>query len=277
VPKAGIKQRIPIWSGWLGVGLAVFGFVLMMATDVGSRKLAIVGVIIAVMTLFIHAKSASQNQWIVMLITPVILTLGIFGAYLYQMQQPVHETYTESYTQTYDDGSGEVNDQPVPGVQPDHAPTQAQLAPAPAEETYAQPPKTTQPKAAPGKKLSNVAHFQHFDVRILGSTAPPGPAEVVYHLQSEVCLTKEVKGASTRISTDPWSVYGSDGWVKPSRHVEAGEAGNFPREAMYRKGDCAVGWMTFKTNGLKVTKIRYSNSLGDVAVWDAGLGQERIR
>ena len=164
--------------------------------------------------------------------------------------------------------------EPVPGVQPDYAPSQAQPQPVPAEETYAQPQKTTQPKVAHRRNLSEVAHFEHFNVRIVGTTGRPD----AYNVQAEVCLVDDVKDAPTRISTDPWSVVTANGGkVKASRHTEAGEAGNFPGEAKYDEGECAYGWMRFKTNCLKVSKIKYSNSLGDVAVWDAGPGTERIR
>jgi hypothetical protein len=163
--------------------------------------------------------------------------------------------------------------EPIPGVQPDRQTTQAAPQPVPAEETKAQPvpEKTTKPK--PARKLAQVAHFEHFNVRIVGTTGDPD----FYNLQAEVCLVDDVKGAPTRISTDPWSVRANGRSFTRKINPEIGTVGNFPREAKYREGECAYGWMSFPTNGLKVTKIKYSNSLGDVAVWDAGPGLERIR
>jgi hypothetical protein len=168
--------------------------------------------------------------------------------------------------------------QPTPGILPgnDHAPSQAQPEPAPAEETKAapeptqEPRKTTRPKAQP--KLSDTAHFRHFNVRVVGSTGRP----TEFNAQVETCLVDEVKDAPTRIAIDPWTAISSSGKVTTAtRDYEAGEAGVFPKAAKYREGECAFGWMKFHTNGMNVTKIKYSNSLGDVAVWD--LDGKRLR
>jgi hypothetical protein len=162
--------------------------------------------------------------------------------------------------------------EPVPGVQPDYAPSQAQPQPVPAEETYAQPQKTTQPKATHRRNLSDVAHFEHFNVRVVGSTGRPSE----FNAQVETCLVDDVKNAPTRISHEPWTAISSSGKItKATRDYEAGEAGVFPKAAKYREGECAYGWLKFHTNGMKVTKIKYHNSLGDVAVWD--LDGKRIR
>ena len=140
--------------------------------------------------------------------------------------------------------------EPVPGVQPDYAPSQAQPQP----DRQRRPRAATEDHAAQvahRRNLSEVAHFEHFNVRIVGTTG----RRDAYNVQAEVCLVDDVKDAPTRISTDPWSVVTANGGkVKASRHTEAGEAGNFPREAKYDEGECAYGWMRFKTNGLKVSK-----------------------
>jgi hypothetical protein len=167
--------------------------------------------------------------------------------------------------------------QPTPGVLPDQQSQPSQPQPVPAQETHAQPvPEKTRTQPAPQKTrkaLSPVAHFQHFNVRIVGATGDPD----FYNLQAEVCLVDAVKGAPTRISTDPWSVRANGRSYTRKVNPEIGTVGNFPREAKYTEGECAYGWLSFPVNGLKVTKIKYSNSLGDVAVWDAGPGMERIR
>ena len=44
--------------------------------------------------------------------------------------------------------------------------------------------------------------------------------------------------------------------------------GAFPADDIYRVGQCASGWIRFLARG-SVTKIKYSNGVGDGAVWDA--------
>ena len=55
--------------------------------------------------------------------------------------------------------------------------------------------------------------------------------------------------------------------------IDAGPAhatfkGAFPPDATYRVGQCASGWIPFFTRGT-LTTIKYSNGVGDVAIWDA--------
>jgi hypothetical protein len=44
--------------------------------------------------------------------------------------------------------------------------------------------------------------------------------------------------------------------------------GAFPPDDIYRVGQCASGWIPLLARG-SVTKIKYSNGVGDGAVWDA--------
>jgi hypothetical protein len=44
--------------------------------------------------------------------------------------------------------------------------------------------------------------------------------------------------------------------------------GAFPADDIYRVAQCASGWIPFLAR-VSVTKIKYSNGVGDGAVWDA--------
>ena len=42
----------------------------------------------------------------------------------------------------------------------------------------------------------------------------------------------------------------------------------YPSDETYRVGECSSGWIPFQTSR-NVSKVKYANGVGDVAVWDA--------
>ena len=89
------------------------------------------------------------------------------------------------------------------------------------------------------------------------------------NLLAKVCVKKlppDPQGDRTRIS---WDLVhsGQLAHLKPdasgstSRHL-------FPADRTHRVGDCATGWIPFATRA-SPSKIKYSNGLGDTAVWNA--------
>ncbi len=129
------------------------------------------------------------------------------------------------------------------------------------------PSSTAQPTASPKRRAQSPARFDHFVVTV-DDLRRASPSEV--RLLAKVCvrsLPPDPQGDRTRISWDPWSVRAR------SRMIDAGPAhatfkGAFPPDATYRVGQCASGWIPFFTRGT-LTTIKYSNGVGDVAIWDA--------
>jgi hypothetical protein len=126
---------------------------------------------------------------------------------------------------------------------------------------------TPRPSASATKRAHSQAKFDHFVVTV-DDLQRRNSSEV--RLLAKVCvrsLPPDPQGNRTRISWDPWSVRAR------SRMIDADPAhttfkGAFPPDATYRVGQCASGWIPFLARG-EVTKIKYANGVGDVAVWDA--------
>jgi hypothetical protein len=126
---------------------------------------------------------------------------------------------------------------------------------------------TAQPSASPKKRAHSRAKFDHFVVTV-DDLQRRNSSEV--RLLAKVCvrsLPPDPQGDRTRISWDPWSVRAD------TRMIDADPAhssfkGSFPPDDTYRVGQCASGWIPFLARGT-VTKIKYANGVGDVAVWDA--------
>jgi hypothetical protein len=131
--------------------------------------------------------------------------------------------------------------------------------------TPGEPEPSTKRKAEP---KGSSAKFKHFTVTVR-DVRRETPSEV--RMLAKVCvgtsLPPDPQGDRTRISWDPWSLRARSQTVKadPSRSVFRGA---FPPDKTYRVGECASGWIPFFTRG-KVTKVKYANGLGDIAVWDA--------
>jgi hypothetical protein len=89
-------------------------------------------------------------------------------------------------------------------------------------------------------------------------------------LLAKVCVRKlppDPQGNRTRISWDPWSVRSGGKAIKADpAHSEF--KGAFTPDHTYKVDQCAKGWIPFLARG-EVSKIKYANGLGDVAVWDA--------
>jgi hypothetical protein len=89
-------------------------------------------------------------------------------------------------------------------------------------------------------------------------------------LLAKVCvrsLPPDPQGDRTRISWDPWSVRANAKMIDADK-AHATFKGAFPPDHTYRVGQCASGWIPFFARG-SVTKIKYANGVGDVAVWNA--------
>ena len=174
-----------------------------------------------------------------------------------------------------------IPNQPIPGVQPDRPmktwdPTPEPSTESPAPSWTPEPTQTTE-SPEPSPSYSNgdnrTAYFKHFKVTMNGST---GDTEV-FSIQPVVCVRKSTNSSGlTQISTAPWTITLEDGTVlKKKVKPEEGTAFNFPTIGKYRKGQCAQGWITFKTDGRPVREIGYANSLGNQALWSGDM--TRIR
>ena len=174
-----------------------------------------------------------------------------------------------------------IPNQPIPGVQPDRPmktwdPTPEPSTESPAPSWTPEPTQTTE-SPEPSPSYSNgdnrTAYFKHFKVTMNGSTSDTE----YYNIQPEVCVRKSVNSSGlTRISTDPWTITLTNGKVlKKKVNPEMGTVGNFPASGNYRKGECAYGWISFKTNGEEVREVGYANSLGNQALWSGDM--TRIR
>ena len=131
---------------------------------------------------------------------------------------------------------------------PSHSPTKI--------ETSASPTASAAPKKAAKGSSATFRHFKVTVTRLIQTKSDAKPL-------AKVCvrsLPPDPQGNRTRISCDPWSIRAGGRTVKPT-------SGTFPREATYKKGQCASGSMIFKTSQ-KVAKIEYANFVGNKAVWD---------
>jgi hypothetical protein len=128
--------------------------------------------------------------------------------------------------------------------------------------------------ASPTKPAQHRAHsqakFKHFIVTV-DDLQRRNASEV--RLLAKVCvrsLPPDPQGNRTRISWDPWSVRARSKTIDADIDADKAHAtfkGAFPPDHTYKVGQCASGWVPFFTRG-SVTKIKYANGVGNVAVWD---------
>ena len=133
---------------------------------------------------------------------------------------------------------------------------------SPTPSSTAHPSASTKPKRAHSQ-----AKFDHFMVTV-DDLERVNSSEV--RLLAKVCvrsLPPDPQGKRTRISWDPWSVRARAKMIDADP-AHATFKGAFPADDIYRVGQCASGWIPFLARG-SVTKIKYSNGVGDGAVWDA--------
>lgn len=132
---------------------------------------------------------------------------------------------------------------------------------SPTPSSTAHPSASTKPKRAHSQ-----AKFDHFIVTV-DDLERVNSSEV--RLLAKVCvrsLPPDPQGKRTRISWDPWSVRARAKMIDADP-AHATFKGAFPADDIYRVGQCASGWIPFLARG-SVTKIKYSNGVGDGAVWD---------
>lgn len=127
---------------------------------------------------------------------------------------------------------------------------------------------TPEPSATPKKERAHSrAKFTHFVVTV-DDLQRKNSSEV--RLLAKVCvrsLPPDPHGDRTRISWNPWSVR-AKGRMIDADPAHATFKGAFPPDHTYRIGQCAEGWIPLLPRGT-VTKIKYANGVGDVAVWNA--------
>ncbi len=110
--------------------------------------------------------------------------------------------------------------------------------------------------------------FTHFSVRVGDVIYSPAHGTLVYTLICVRSLPAGSVGGKTRISWDPWRVTTTKGSYAPKVY----DASHPPDQMLassgyYRPGECAGGWIPYATAQGAVTKISYSNSLGNQATW----------
>jgi tetratricopeptide (TPR) repeat protein len=149
-------------------------------------------------------------------------------------------------------------------------PSQITTSPGPAPGTPVSPP--TEPKSPPNEPQSaqkasgSSATFKYFKVTV-SRIAQEGSTVSV---QAKVCVRKlppDPQGDRTRISWDPWSIRTNSGTLHP-KPSGSSRSGLYPRDETYRVGECASGWIPFRTNSAGL-KVRYANGVGNVAIWSA--------
>jgi Flp pilus assembly protein TadD len=123
----------------------------------------------------------------------------------------------------------------------------------------------TEPKSA-RKASGSSATFKYFKVTV-SRIAKEGST---VNVQAKVCVRKlppDPQGDRTRISWDPWSIRTNSGTLHP-KLSNSSRYELYPRDETYRVGECASGWIPFRTNSA-VLKVRYANGVGNVAIWNA--------
>lgn len=129
----------------------------------------------------------------------------------------------------------------------------------------------TSAQAAPlSRQLGWTATFPHFNVTVGNVVYSPAHGTLAYTVVCVRSLPPGSTGGRTRISWDPWRLTTTSGTVAP-RVYDASHPpeGMFRAAGYYRPGDCAGGWIPYADASGAVTKISYSNSLGNQATWFA--------
>ena len=115
--------------------------------------------------------------------------------------------------------------------------------------------------------VGKTATFKYLTVSVL--TTDRRSDSYFFGAKIKVCVTSLPKGTtSMRLSWDPWRINGK---IRPGG-FEVGEdpwsGRNAPTEGQFRIGQCLKGWLPFAVGGTTpVTKINYSNSLGNKVSW----------
>jgi hypothetical protein len=132
------------------------------------------------------------------------------------------------------------------------------------------PSSTAYPSASP-KKAQSRAHTQaKFDQFVVTVDDFERRNSSEIRLLAKVCvrsLPPDPQGDRTRISWDPWQVRANAEMIDADP-ANSSFKGAFPPDDTYKVGQCAKGWIPFLARR-EVTKIKYSNGVGDVAVWDS--------
>jgi hypothetical protein len=126
------------------------------------------------------------------------------------------------------------------------------------------------PQSAVQNSVPNTssAEFENFTVTI--SRIDEDAERPRLLVQAEVCVTSipaSYVGKRIRISWDPWSVTAGKHTAEPGFRGKA-PAGLFRADGDYKVGGCVSGLIPFEVTG-NVDSVRYQNSVGDEAVWDA--------
>lgn len=126
--------------------------------------------------------------------------------------------------------------------------------------------ESDQPVTAEGLKLGQSAQLRRVKLTALQLKSiqrPEGPARAVL---VRACVSEDVE-----FSWMPWALIDADSGTYPASNsmYESDPRPQFPTGAQRTvAGECVKGWIVFDMEeSTKVVKIRYANSIGEVASW----------
>jgi hypothetical protein len=154
---------------------------------------------------------------------------------------------------------------PTPTPFPTPTPTPTPMPTAPPTS----PPVSSTEQPGGPLALGETAAFENFEVTVtrVGSYVDRSTA------WARVCVRKlppDPTGQTTRVSIDPWAIVVGERSLAARKPGEPSPS-DYPLETFLRVGECVQGWIEFPAvpEGSRLRSVRYENSLGDRAEWDA--------
>jgi hypothetical protein len=131
------------------------------------------------------------------------------------------------------------------------------------------PPVSSTPPPGGSRALGETATFQNFEVTVTQVSSYVDRSTA----RARVCVRKlplDPTGQTTRVSIDPWAI-AVGGRTLAARKPAEPSPSDYPVETFLRVGECVQGWIEFPAvpEGSRLRSVRYVNSLGDRAEWDA--------
>jgi hypothetical protein len=156
-----------------------------------------------------------------------------------------------------------------PTVTPRTTPTPRPTpTPTPTAPPSSPPASSTPPRGGP-LALGETATFENFEVTVTRVSTYVDRSTA----RARVCVRKlppDPTGQTTRVSIEPWAIAVGERTLAARKPAEPSPS-DYPVETFLRVGECVQGWIEFPAvpEDAPLRSVRYENSLGDRAEWNA--------
>jgi hypothetical protein len=115
------EKKFPVWGAWAGVGIAILAIIILTQFHVSSRMLALIGPILAVVTMIVRWNVTAHAKRLTLFIVPSIAAVVLFIVFLvvrHNLMQPQYDptpyVSTDGNSQMFGNQYGEDASHPQP-------------------------------------------------------------------------------------------------------------------------------------------------------------------